>query len=314
MVSFRFHLISLIAVFLALGIGITVGATVVDKATVSALESRLSTVDKRVDEANQRSDTLDSDVRRWRTFGDQAASILVQSRLTGIPVLLVAIRGTDNGAVTKLRDLLISAGAKFEGTVWLTSKMALDPKKPEDAASLADALDAHVVGPDTLRQVALSRLSVAWAAGGPDVPLAALRSAGFIDYDAPPGGPVPDLAVLPVPATRFVVASQSTADVPNELLAGPFTAELAKAASRRVVAVEPGSDAAPGKLADRAAFVGLLRADNQIGPLVSTVDDLEDLRGQVAAVLAVADLGSGRLGNYGVGAKATRLVPDVTAP
>ena len=44
MINFRFHLVSLTAVFLALGIGIAVGATVVDRATVDFLETRLKGV------------------------------------------------------------------------------------------------------------------------------------------------------------------------------------------------------------------------------------------------------------------------------
>lgn len=312
MISFRFHLISLIAVFLALAIGITVGATVVDKATVSLLENRLSDVERRVNNTNRENDALSADVDRWKTFGDQSTAALVKGRLSGVPVLMIGVRGSDTGLVSKLRDLLVAAGAKVEGTLWFTPKMALDPKKPDDASALADALGLQVVAPDSLRQVALSRLAAAWGTSGKENPLSQLRQAGFVDYDSPPG-PSVDLATVPAPSTRFIVVSQSSAAVPNEVLAGPFTAALAKASSSRVVAVEPGTDATPGKPADRATFVGPLRSDGQIGPLLSTVDDLEDVRGQLAAVLAVADLASGRLGHYGVGPRATRLLPDETA-
>ena len=46
-----------------------------------------------------------------------------------------------------------------------------------------------------------------------------------------------------------------------------------------------------------------------IDDAVSTVDDLEDFRGRAATVLALADLGAGRVGHYGLGPGADRLVP-----
>ncbi|MBV9664035.1 MAG: copper transporter, partial [Actinobacteria bacterium] len=44
MINFRYHLVSLTAVFLALAIGIAMGATVVDQATVKLLRSQLESV------------------------------------------------------------------------------------------------------------------------------------------------------------------------------------------------------------------------------------------------------------------------------
>src|SRR5206468_10335955 len=140
-----------------------------------------------VHNTDRKDDERDADLRRWRAFGDQAAAELVKSRLTGVPVLIVAVRGADAASVGKARDLLDAAGAKLEGTVWFTAKMALDPKKPNDADQLAELLDLQAVAPDTVRQVALSRLAAAWGTNGASNPLVALRQAGFIDYEAPAG-------------------------------------------------------------------------------------------------------------------------------
>ena len=46
MINFRFHLVSLIAVFLALGLGILVGSTVVDQGIVNRLDSEINSVRK----------------------------------------------------------------------------------------------------------------------------------------------------------------------------------------------------------------------------------------------------------------------------
>ena len=44
MINFRFHLVSLVAVFLALGLGILVGSTVIDQGIVNRLDSEINHV------------------------------------------------------------------------------------------------------------------------------------------------------------------------------------------------------------------------------------------------------------------------------
>ena len=50
MISFRFHVVSLTAVFLAIAIGVIVGTTYVDRAVVENLEHRIDTVSENLDE------------------------------------------------------------------------------------------------------------------------------------------------------------------------------------------------------------------------------------------------------------------------
>jgi hypothetical protein len=55
--------------------------------------------------------------------------------------------------------------------------------------------------------------------------------------------------------------------------------------------------------------VGPLRENAVVAPKLSTVDNLESFIGQVAAVLAVEDLTRSAVGHYGVGPRATSLLP-----
>ena len=138
MVSFRFHLVSIIGVFLALGIGIAVGASVVDRATVSALERQLDSVGGRADRTNSENDRLRSDVERWEKFADEAGDELVEGRLAGVDIVVVGVQGVDREPVDRLRQSIVAAGGRVRGTVWLTGKLQL--KEPGDVASLSDAL------------------------------------------------------------------------------------------------------------------------------------------------------------------------------
>jgi hypothetical protein len=308
MVSFRFHLVSIIGVFLALGIGIAIGASVVDRATVDALENRLDAVGERAEQTNAENDRLRSDVSRWEKFADEAGDELVEGRLVGVDVVLVGVQGVDREPVDRLRQSLVSAGARLRGTVWLTGKLQL--KEPGDVASLSDALVVAPGPADLVRRTLIERLAASWAAGADTSPLARLRDTGFVELETAEG---PSVAVPP--GTRFVVVAGDKADVPNDVLAGPLAAELAEQAPTRVLAVESGHDATGGTPALRAVFVGALRGDDDAAGRLSTVDNLENYRGRIAAVLALADLGpQGKVGHYGVGPRAARMVPEPASP
>ena len=308
MINFRFHLVSLTAIFLALGIGIAVGATVVDRATVGFLETRLKGVEARLDSTDTKNDRLQADLQRWSTFAEQARDEAVAGRLEGIPVLVLGVQGMERRPVDELRQSLTAAKALLQGTVWFTSKLKLD--KEEDAVALAELLGVAPRGADPVRRSMVSLLSAELAGQGATGLLAKLRDAAFVEIDAAPADGVDPTALL-AEGTRFVMASDGKASVPNAELALPFTAQLAAVARARVLAVEPGLDAdGPSRPARRARFVGPLRSDDQVAPLLSTVDDLEDFRGRFAAVYALRDLGGGKVGHYGVGPGAARLVPE----
>jgi hypothetical protein len=119
---------------------------------------------------------------------------------------------------------------------------------------------------------------------------------------------------VPSPDTRFVVVSQGEAAVPNDQLAAPLTGALARSAPGRVLAAEAGRDPVGRDPGERAVFVAFVRDDPQLAPAVSTVDDLEDPKGRVAVVYALEELGRGKAGHYGVGPKASRLLPEPASP
>lgn len=304
MISFRFHLVSLIGVFLALSIGIAIGATVVNEATVSQLENQVDAVDERAKTTNAANDRLRADVERWESFAEQAGDELVQGRLGGTDVLLVGVQGIDRGPVDRLRQSIVAAGARVQGTVWFTSKLKLDD--PAHVNALADALVVAPGPAELVRRSLLERLAAQWADGAGSSSLEALRAAGFVELEVPAGSTVPTTSI-PVGGTRFVVISGAKPDVPNEQLALPFASALATRATNRVLAAESGREDPP----ERALFVGPLRDDGDVNARLSSVDNIESYRGRVAAVLALDDLGpQGKLGHFGVGHRASRLVPE----
>jgi len=311
-INLRYHIVSLVAVFLALGMGIVMGTTVIERVTVDALNSRLNDVQAAVNDMRAENRRLGEEVKIGRDFADQARDHLVDGELRGVPVLVVAVSGVDRKPVDALREALVNAGATVEGTVWFNTKMRLETEG--DVRALAAALglpappNGGTSGRDALRSTALSRIVSTRDAGGSGV-VAALVSAGFLGYEAPAAASsasasVPSPESIPVPGTRYVVVSGAGAQVADDVVATPFSQALAQSPGR-LVAAEAGVDTPGG----RGVFVGLLRGDTGLGTRLSTVDNLESPMGQAAVVLALRDLGTPQFGHFGVGPGAERLVP-----
>jgi hypothetical protein len=308
MVSFRFHIVSLVAVFLALALGIGMGVTVIDKATVDLLQERLDSVRNQVNEANQRSDALNREQTRADDYESRAESYLIADRLRDVPVVVVAFRGIDQDPLDGLRETLRASGANTSGVLWVTPKLRLDDAK--DVAALAEELGTSGGDVDSLRRAVVARLGAVLTGAAPTGSLAALVDGGYMEWTP---DKVVDVDSVDVARSRVVVASGYNAAVPNDQLAVPLTEVLAGRPSLRVVAVESGRDADSRAPAQRAVFVGLLRNDNAVNGKLSTIDDLEASSGRVAVVLALAELAEGRTGDYGYGNGVDGVIPKLVS-
>lgn len=317
MINLRYHIVSLVAVFMALGLGIVMGSTVIDRVTVDALNNRLDDVQRSVGTIREENRRLADEVKQGKDFALTTRDQLLRGHLRNIPVMVVAIAGVDRGPVDELRQALVGAQATMEGTIWFTAKMRLT--SDSDVRALATALEIPVDRPEVVRRQALAKVAAARETAAAEAsPLAALQTAGFLTYEGPSSttsttgslgattGSVPtNLASLPLANTRYLVVSGAGAEVGDDVVAVPLVQAYAQA-SGRVVAAESGVDSEGG----RAVFVGLLRGD--ASGRLSTVDNLESPMGQTAAVLALEDLGVPRYGHFGVGPGAQRILPTQT--
>jgi len=333
-INLRYHVVSLVAVFLALGMGIVMGSTVIDRVTVDALNNNLNSVRSDVNRTRDENRKLSELVREGQEFADQSLTHVVRNQLPGVPVLVIAVNGVDRKPVDSLRQSLETAGASLQGTLWVTSKMRLDNDSETRAlaAALASASTTTTTAPpatgsptssvppstttpeaaaDEVRQQALAKLITEPGS------VAAMVGAGFFGYEPPPAGagatstsapPAPALGVIPAAGTRFVVVSGAGAEVGDDVLAIPLARALATGGGP-AVAAESGQDTDGG----RGVFVGLLRGDAAANGKVSTVDNLESPMGQAAVVLALEELGQARVGHFGVGPGAQRLLPALPA-
>jgi len=350
MINLRYHLISIVAVFLALGIGVVMGSTVVDRVIVDTLEGQVNRYEDDLEREQAAratmSERLDALEDQQRSLTEEGGPLL-QGRLKGVPVLVVAARGVDDAPVARLREALTEAGARDQGVYWLDAKLALD--SDDVVTQLADALGvtpAAAADPASLQRSVARRLanvlnaqgaaprSVEAVEGAPrsgsprlQFLLRALVEAGFADYDEGAFGGLADPQV-PLAGSRYIVVSGVGAELVDEAVVLPMLAVMASVDEVSVVAAEsfPAQGAAPRdgdgdgdgdgdiEAPARGVFVGKLRGDNRISAAVSTIDDIEAFPGLAAAVLALADLPRGSVGHYGVGEGADRLLPVSAEP
>ena len=337
MINFRYHIVSLIAVFLALAIGVIMGSAVIDRAIVNRLEDQQASLEDRIGDVEVENDALREENQQLtdsaNLLAEQGSQRLLAGALVDVPVLVIATRGVEDGAFDGLLSLLGTSGSDQRGTIWLTERFVLDGD--DEVRDLASALDApESLGANSLRTLALTRLSTMLRmgvgpasiddpsvasttsttippnadAGPPNTVLVALRDAGFVDFDPPDGEPDEDGPVLR-PGTRIVLVSGARSEVSVDVLAVPF-AELLVADRSGVPSIALlAAEERPATEEVQHVFVAALRAEDEVADRLSTVDDIGDFAGRLAAVLAIVDLGAGRVGHYGSGPGAQRFLP-----
>jgi Copper transport outer membrane protein, MctB len=342
MVNFRYHLVSLTAVFLALGVGLLLGTTFLDDALEDQLRSDLEELEHDLDRAGERNSELRQQLDAFEEeaggLDEQLGARLFDGQLLGQPVLVVAPRGIDEGLVERVTTALDQADADLMGTWWLTDRLVLDDD--DEVAQLAEALDLSTDDTGRLRNSLATQLAdVLYGAidlpgnsgsgGGvgagqaeqaaPAEPelLARLREAEFVDYDVPDGGG--DVVRLPASGLRIVVVSGPDASVPlGDALMPVLTDLTSEGQPAPVVAVEPSrvpEDEVDGDAPPAERLVDVIRDDGDLSKYVSTVDDLDRVAGRVATVLALVDAqpGAPRIGHYGT-EDGTELLPPIEDP
>jgi hypothetical protein len=317
MMTLRYHVVSLVAVFLALAVGVVLGSTNVSQRLLSVVAGDRADLAARVDTLSAQRDRLLADQRAADAFGASVAPSVVRGQLTGRSVVLVVAPGADPADRDAVRALLGDSGAQVTGELDLTDA-ALDPARADAlrdvttrllpaGAQLPSATDSGGLAGGLLGSVLLQPAPGRPGAvpGQAGAVLAGLTQAGFLR-----SGPTPRPAQLAVVLTGGAATGADAAE--RAATVARLAAELDRDGSGAVLAgrgatgTDGGSDAATGA-------VGVARADDGTAARLSTVDDVQSASGRVATVLALREQAEGRSGRYGSGHGAQGAVPGVSA-
>ncbi|MGI8693102.1 MAG: copper transporter [Geodermatophilaceae bacterium] len=310
MISFRYHLVSLISVFLAIALGIVIGTTQLNGVVLDGLQGQVRdlTQDKRALET--RSQTLETQLSEGDAFGEAVAPVLVANKLANASVLVILAAEIDGDLVDQTSTLIEAAGATVAGTLQLLPEFS-DPQVAQDLQNYATSEgvppgiqlpvtdDAAVLTGALLANVLMNPAEGTEPADptATTTVLAALSSLGVLSLESSEVTGA-DYAVL---LTAAALGGDDAAERNGALAA---LTEALDSVGRGVVV---SGDAAS---AGENGLVGAVRADPGLASVVSTVDNVNVAAGRVSTILALSAEGQGTSGRYGTG-EDTQPVPPL---
>lgn len=140
MINLRYHIVSITAVFLALGIGTALGGTFLDKYTVDVLDRNIRSAEERIKATNAENSRLEREVSEARGRDESLIRVggaeLLTGHLTDVPMVIVAASGVSTEVLSNLRLAIDQSGADLRGTLELRDALSFDDGVPEDLAAL----------------------------------------------------------------------------------------------------------------------------------------------------------------------------------
>jgi hypothetical protein len=301
-IDFRYHLVSIIAVFLALAVGLVVGATALSGKSLEVLQAAQRAALGRIAVLEHDNSGLTNQLKADEAFASAASPRLVPDLLAGQKVVVVTAPGYDSAVAAGVIKALEQADATVTGQVNMTSTfLQTDGHDEDELTQLAQSLAAQagvtlpaqssslIAGQQAAAKVLAASLLTAGGAGLPPVSstriLSDFSQGGYVtlgNATSPVSGPA-TLAVLVAPGGA---APQTGGQV---LVA--LAAALKSAGSGTVMV--GGSESVGSN--------SVIGAEITAGQ-VSTVDNADTETGQIMTVQALKLLLDDKTpGHYGIG-------------
>jgi Copper transport outer membrane protein, MctB len=306
-INFRYHVVSLTAVFLALAIGLVVGTAALNGPASDALRSQVKGISGQNTQLRSQVTQLIAEANKNEQFANESAPLILNGRLTGRNLVVVSMEDS-NTYVDSLTDTLGMSGAKLTGKVVIKDKF-FDPK---NNAPLLDL--AHAVLPASLTQAPLNSnaaetaayvLSAVLVKQTPPVSdqdlrtvLKAFEDAGYISASDDFAGPADGMV--------FVAAQPYTDSSGSSKNAAVLTSTDQFDRAGPLVVAANG-------VAGSGNIISEVRGDPTLSKTVSTVDNVATPFGRIATTLALVEqIQMNQAGHYGTTGGAKTMLPDLT--
>jgi hypothetical protein len=328
-IDFRYHLVSIVAVFLALAIGIVLGSTELQGPAYNFLSSTTGKLQNEVGQVTSQRNVAQQQADLGENYAQAVEPVVLHDLLAGQRLLIV----TEPGAPASVVAAISNAATQYAGAT-VTGQIALQPKFFDNSETTLDGLNqinldmaqadgivlntgtpyqqqaAEVIAGEILTRASGSSAaqqasdqpsvnpSAAQQETSAQTMLGTYADAGFLTVSGQPAAPA-TLAVIVTPQTPPALGS---ADPLSQLLV-PVAEELAAKSSATVVA-GVSADSGPG------SPIAALRASTAASK-VSTVDDADFVAGQSVVIQALAvELNGGNPGSYGIANGASAVAPS----
>ncbi|WP_422739667.1 copper transporter [Micromonospora sp. WMMD729] len=309
MINFRYHVVSLTAVFLALAIGLVVGTAALNGPVADSLKQQVTGLRKDNQQWRQQVANMEKQLGLEEEFAEEMSQVVLPGTLSGRRVVVLSLpNGRDHteGVLKKLQ----LAGATITGRVDLQDKF-INPDNNSNLLELAvtaarptaqtTGLPGNGHGVETssalLASVLLDRAQGAAPVSDADrrAVLAAYNNAGYLTTDN-------NKVTGPAEAV-VVVSGQPYVDKDSEKR-DESVVKIAEQFDRTGAIVIGGNGSAGGNV------VSVVRGDPVLSQTISTVDNANTVQGQLVTSLAlVQQLTEKKAGQYGVGDNAASLLP-----
>lgn len=327
MINIRYHIVSITAVFLALGIGVALGSTFLDGATVDVINRNVTNAERRIDITSRANERLRAEVEaaqeRDANLTLLASEDLVASHLPDVPVLLITPPGVDRDLLDPLATVLDRTGADLRGRLELQDSLAFDGNEVDEG--LAEDLGLDDPTAVELRDEVYRQLNEALVAAGqptdegpttiaegrPEI-LDILLDRGYLDFDAGPDldGDAP---LLDTTGYRYVMVGEpGLAPERNEVARAllPLDDDDQGGPLPTVVVAATVPPAEEGEPRDET-LVDEVRADGDLADGYSTVDNADTFAGLVSVVYVLEQMDVLVPEHFGQGDGANAVLPPV---
>ncbi|HEY7456063.1 MAG TPA: copper transporter [Solirubrobacterales bacterium] len=283
--SARYHATSLIAVFLALAIGILIGAEFGGDTLTSTRKDLEQSLTGNLQDARQQADELSGELGRANEFSSRVYPVLVRDRLRGRRIGLIAFGDLPGDVYGAIEAALAPAGGRLVGVGVV--------REPVDTNGLAGDLART-------RFAQLARDADAQTALGVGLGRQLVRGGTLLE---------------PVRSHLFSRASGNFGALDAVIVVRDQPQDMGPV--QRAVAGRIESGLAQGVIATHTPAVGIESSGTDpssvsffVGNDLSSVDDVDLVAGRLATVFALL----GAEGSFGIKGSADRLLPDLLAP
>lgn len=307
MIDFRYHLVSIVSIFLALAVGIVLGAGPLQGEIGDTLSNEVAGLRQDKDDLNTQLEQANAGAEARDGYIGETNPEVLAGVLQDRRVALVVLPGSDAAVSESTSATLRQAGATVVSTTavsdaWVTADestaAARDAAVTEAAARVAvDVTDTGAVSP---RDVLLAALLASPARDGSDALVASaaiaalevLSSADLLEVDTQ-GFELADLVVV-------VAGATTQGDLDARRTAAERWVDLMIALDDRSAgSLVAGESTTVG---DGVAVVDTVRNDATAARGVSSVDNAAGALGQASVVHGLVQQAAGEVGQYGLAA------------
>jgi Copper transport outer membrane protein, MctB len=299
MIDFRYHLVSIVAVFLALGLGILLGATALQPSALGVLNKTSQQEHQQIGALIATNGQLNRQLNSNDQWAQAAGPQLLRQLLAGERVVVVEAPGASSQIVSGISQALTWAGATVSGQVQLQDKFFdFSPATQEQLAQLAQRSTPAPLTGSAVGQASLVLAGAILTKDGPGQAVAGQRDSasaallsgfaagGFLTVSGHPDARA-TLAVVVIPE------NPPSASGPNQASQALLTlAQQLNLAGQGTVVAGPVTGSGQGSVID------LMRGSGRASHL-SSVDDADHTIGQIVVAQALYEQLHGVSGSFG---------------